>query len=429
MIKNIRNKMVTRVNNKFFYGWTILAVAGFGIFASGPGQSHTFSVFIGPISRDLGVGATAISSAYGLATLIAALGLPFIGRMVDRHGARKIMLAVVLFLGLGCIAFGFAPGIIWLALGFGALRFFGQGSLMLTSVNVVSHWFSRKRGFAMGIMLLGFAISMAIHPPVSQWLIEQVGWRQAWIWLGLSTWVLMLPIVFFLLQDSPESVGLQPDGSKSIENSNGETVDRHAAEFGFTLKQALATSTFYIVAAALCTMSMLVTALHFFQVSIFEHQGLSPAIAAWMFPLSAVVAVFTQPIVGKCLDQFSTPRVITMSLGTLCAALFSMGMVDDLFTAILYAVVFGINNAFNMTLFGYLWPRYFGRRHIGSIQGTGQMIGVIGASIGPIPLGIAFDLLDDYKLTLFGLAMIPLLVGVLVQFLKDPKLVDKETVT
>ncbi|MDG1273912.1 MAG: MFS transporter, partial [Alphaproteobacteria bacterium] len=77
MIKNIRNKIVTRVNNKFFYGWTILAVAGFGIFASGPGQSHTFSVFIGPISRDLGVGATAISSAYGLATLIAALGLPF----------------------------------------------------------------------------------------------------------------------------------------------------------------------------------------------------------------------------------------------------------------------------------------------------------------------------------------------------------------
>jgi MFS family permease len=127
MIKNIRNKIVTRVNNKFFYGWTILAVAGFGIFASGPGQSHTFSVFIGPISRDLGVGATAISSAYGLATLIAALGLPFIGRMVDRHGARKIMLAVVLFLGLGCIAFGFAPGIIWLALGFGVLRFFWAG--------------------------------------------------------------------------------------------------------------------------------------------------------------------------------------------------------------------------------------------------------------------------------------------------------------
>ena len=381
MIETIRKNIVAKVNGKFFYGWIILMAAGAGIFASGPGQSHTFSVFIGPISRDLGVGATAISSAYGLATLIAALGLPFVGRLVDRYGARKIMLTVVIFLGLGCIAFGFAPGIIWLALGFGALRFFGQGSLMLTSVNVVSHWFSRKRGFAMGMMLLGFAISMAIHPPLSQWLIEQVGWRQAWIWLGVSTWVLMVPIVFFLLQDAPESIGLLPDGEKNIEHDDKQTINKHGAEFGFTLKEALATSTFYIVAAALCTMSMLVTALHFFQVSIFEHQGLTPSIAAWMFPLSAIIAVLTQPIVGRCLDKFPTPRVITMSLATLCAALLSMSMVSDLLTAILYAVIFGINNAFNMTLFGYLWPRYFGRRHIGSVQGTGQMIGVIGLSL------------------------------------------------
>ena len=428
MIETIRTNIVAKVNGKFFYGWIILMAAGAGIFASGPGQSHTFSVFIGPISRDLGVGATAISSAYGLATLIAALGLPFVGRLVDRYGARKIMLTVVIFLGLGCIAFGFAPGIIWLALGFGALRFFGQGSLMLTSVNVVSHWFSRKRGFAMGMMLLGFAISMAIHPPLSQWLIEQVGWRQAWIWLGVSTWVLMVPIVFFLLQDAPESIGLSPDGEKNIEHDDKQTVNKHGAEFGFTLKEALATSTFYIVAAALCTMSMLVTALHFFQVSIFEHQGLTPSIAAWMFPLSAIIAVLTQPIVGRCLDKFPTPRVITMSLATLCAALLSMSMVSDLLTAILYAVIFGINNAFNMTLFGYLWPRYFGRRHIGSVQGTGQMIGVIGASIGPIPLGMAFDLTDDYKLTLIGLAILPALVGILTQFLKEPKLVSKEIV-
>ena len=99
-----------------------------------------------------------------------------------------------------------------------------------------------------------------------------------------------------------------------------------------------------------------------------------------------------------------------------------MSFVDGLVTALIYAVIFGINNAFNMTLFGYLWPRYFGRRHIGSIQGTGQMIGVVGASIGPIPLGIAFDLLGDYELTLIGLAILPLIIGVLTQFLNEPKL-------
>ncbi|MDA1309454.1 MAG: MFS transporter, partial [Proteobacteria bacterium] len=408
-----------RIGAHFFYGWVVLVVAGAGIFASGAGQSHIFSVFIGPISRDLDIGAAAIASAYGLATLIAAFGLPLMGRIVDRQGARKTMTIVVILLGFACIAFGFAPGLIWLGLGFGALRFLAQGSLMLNSTNVLSHWFSRQRGFAMGLMLLGFAISMAIHPPASQWLIDHVGWRQAWIWIGVSTWVLMLPLLVFLLHNAPEPLGLTPDGIAEVASTGG-VQDRHSASYGLTLAETLRTATFYIVATGLFTMSMLVTALHFFQVSIFEHQGLSPTIAAWMFPLSAVVAVFTQPFVGRCLDRFATPRVFATALLMLCASLITITFVKDLPTALLYGVVFGVNNAFNITMFGYLYPRYFGRRHLGSIQGVGQMIGVVGASVGPIPLGIAFDLFDDYGTMLLILAVIPIVVAVITQFLKEP---------
>jgi MFS family permease len=416
---SLRQRIVERTGAHFFYGWVVLVVAGAGIFASGAGQSHIFSVFIGPISRDLNIGAAAIASAYGLATLIAAFGLPLMGRIIDRQGARKTMTIVVILLGFACIAFGFAPGLIWLGLGFGALRFLAQGSLMLNSTNVLSHWFSRKRGFAMGLMLLGFAISMAIHPPASQWLIDHVGWRQAWIWIGVSTWVLMLPLLAFLLHNAPEPLGLVPDGIAEVASMGG-VQDRHSAAYGLTLAEALRTPTFYIVATGLFTMSMLVTALHFFQVSIFEHQGLSPTIAAWMFPLSAVVAVFTQPFVGRSLDQLATPRVFATALLMLSASLITITFVKNLPTALLYGVVFGVNNAFNITMFGYLYPRYFGRRHLGSIQGVGQMIGVVGASIGPIPLGIAFDIFGDYGTMLLILAVVPVFVAVITQFLKEP---------
>lgn len=426
-LRDLRRRIVEQLGGRVFYGWVILLVAGAGIFASGPGQSHTFSVFVGPISRDLGIGATAISSAYGLATLVAAFGLPFMGRQVDRNGARTTMTVVVILLGFACMAFGFAPGLIWLGLGFGALRFLAQGSLMLNSTNLTSHWFSRKRGFAMGLMLLGFAVSMAVHPPASQWLIDQVGWRQAWIWLGLSTWVLMLPLILLLLHNAPEPLGLSPDGVKIDESLNDASTDRHSAGFGLTRREALSTSTFYIVAVGLFTMSMLVTTLHFFQVSIFEHQGLSPTIAAWMFPLSAVVAVITQPFVGRCLDRFETPLVFAASLGMLCASLISITFVEDLPTALVYGVVFGVNNAFNITLFGYMWPRYFGRRHLGSIQGIGQMVGVVGASVGPIPLGIAFDLYGDYGTMLLCLSVLPILAGILTRFLKEPVLPETRT--
>jgi len=71
-------------------------------------------------------------------------------------------------------------------------------------------------------------------------------------------------------------------------------------------------------------------------------------------------------------------------------------------------VLFGVTNAFSMTVFGYIWPRYFGRKHLGSIQGTGQLIGVVGASLGPLPVGLAFDLLGDPTWTIRLLAVYPL---------------------
>ena len=413
-----RERIAAAIAARVFYGWAIVLVAGVAIMASGPGQSHTFSVFIDPISRDLGIGATALSGAYGFATLVAAFGLPLMGRLVDRHGPSRMMLIVVVLLGAACIAFGLVPGMVWLAFAFGALRFLGQGSLMLTSANVVSQWFSRKRGLAMSMMMLGFSASMAVHPPASQWLIEQVGWREAWFWLGLSTWIVMVPLILLLLHDVPERLGLIPDGG-ARETAPAPGAGRVSPAWGLTLAEALRTRTFYIVAAGLFTMSMLVTSLHFFQVAIFTHHGLSATTAAWIFPLSAVTAVVVQPFFGRSLDRFATPRMFGASLLVLCASLVSITLVRDPLTAVIYGVIFGVNNAASITLFGYLWPRYFGRRYLGSIQGTGQMIGVVGASLGPLPLGIAVDLTGDYSVMLWSLAVIPLLVAVLTQFLKE----------
>ena len=167
-----RASLVRRVGQRMFYGWVIVWVAMLGIFASGPAQSHTFSVFIGPIAAELGLSQTAMASAYGLATLVAAFCLPLMGRFLDRAGARRMLAVVALVFGTSCAAFGLVGGMIWLALGFAALRFLGQGSLMLGCSNMVSQWFSQRRGFALGVMALGFAISMAVHPMVAKWLID-----------------------------------------------------------------------------------------------------------------------------------------------------------------------------------------------------------------------------------------------------------------
>lgn len=403
----MRERAFAALGARAFYGWTILAVAGLGIFASGPGQSHTFSVFVGPIGEDLGLSKAAIAGAYGLATLAAAFLLPKMGRLVDRYGPRRMTLVVASLLGLACMAFGAAGGIATLALGFGALRFLGQGSLMMNSANLVAQWFSRKRGFAMGLMALGFAASMAVHPPLGQFLIAQFGWRWAWVILGLLTWVILLPPVLLLVVDKPEDKGLRPDGDAApAAGTAAPAVD------GLELREARRTLAFYLLVAGWFAMAMLVTTLHFYQVSILEAQGVTADVAARVFPVSALVLAVSMPLVGRLFDRVRTRYVFAAGLMVQAAALYGVTLVGGLSSAIAYATLFGLNNAFSLTMFGYLMPRFFGRKHLGALQGTGQMIAVVGASVGPLPVGLAFDYLGSPTLVLRLLALFPLACAV-----------------
>jgi MFS family permease len=416
-VNKLRESVFDALNKRFFYGWVILAVCATIFFASGPGQSHTFGIFFGLIGHDLGISGTWMSLAYGGATLAAAFGLPHLGRLVDRVGIRRMMIIVALFLGAACVGFAAVDNAVWLATGFAALRFLGQGSLMLLCATLVAQWFRHRRGFAMGVMALGFAASMAIHPPLSQWLVDTVGWRLSWVWLGVITWGLLLPLILVFIHDRPEAKGLRPDGVVSTDDGDAGSA---AAEGGLTLGQAFRTPTFWIIAAGLLAPSGLVTGLFLYQVSIFETQGLSHALAARMFALSGIVMALSMPIFGRLLDRVRTEYVFSAALVLLAVILVAVTRVDDLFSAVVYAILFGMINASNIIFFSYIWARYFGRRYLGSIQGAGQMVGVIGAAAGPLPFGIAFDLVGSYTDVLLSLAVLPLAAAVLVLFLREP---------
>ena len=420
-----RYALARRLGRRFFVGWAMLGVAGLAMFVSGPGQSHTFSVFVGPIGDELGLSGTEMTLAYGTATLGAALCLPLMGRYLDRVGPRRMLAIVAVLLGAACLAFGSAGGIIWLTLGFAALRFLGQGSLMLGSANLVAQWFQRRRGFALSLMTLGFSASMAVHPALGEWLIDLVGWRQAWLWLGVATWVLLVPPLLMIVVNRPEDIGLRPDGAApaAVLPDAEKGADAKAPddeERSLTLRLALRTPAFYIISTGLFWLSMLVTALHFHQVEIFGAHGLSPQLAARSFTISAVVMVVAVPLIGRMLDRYRTEWMFAGALLVMVASLVAATQVRDLGTAVVYAIIFGVNNAATITVFSFVWPRYYGRKHLGSIQGTGQMIAVVGASVGPLPLGIAYDLYGTYNGMLLGLALLPAAWAAVVLFLRDP---------
>ena len=400
----------------------MLAVASLTMFASGPGQSHTFSVFLLPISEDLGISRTSVSSAYAFATLVAAFGLPHVGRLVDRHGVRTVLTGVGVALGTAAIAFGAVSGFVLLTVGFAALRFFGQGSLMLCAGNLASQWFDRKRGLALSLTMLGFSVSVAVHPPLAQWLTEAFGWRMAWVVMGVATWLLLLPPVLLLVFDRPEALGLRPDGSAADEATARTRPGPDGAVVGLTLPEARRTGAFWIILASNCSFSALVTAMFFHQVSVFEAQGLDAATAASVFSICAVVMVITTPLVGMLLDRFPTRPLYATALVSVSVALVAMSAATDLPSAIVFSVLFGLCNGAMHAHFTFVWPKFFGRRHLGSIQGVNQMAAVIGASVGPIPLGLGYDHFGGYGGTLVALAAIPVMCAVAVVFMRAPRL-------
>jgi MFS family permease len=401
------------------------------MFATGPGQSYTFSVFITPLSEDLGISRTSISSAYAIATLAAAFGLPYVGHLIDRFGVRLMMIWITFLFGLSAIGFGTVTNLLLLTIGFGALRFLGQGSLMLTCSNLVAQWFSRRRGVAMSLMGLGFSLSMATYPPLTQWLTDRFGWRQAWFWQGVFTWVLMIPLAAAFIQNKPEDLDLLPDGaSEKTPAPNGKehvaAVLTASADLGLTLREALRTPAFWIIAFALATLSMLVTGMAFHQISIFESYGLSPQTAANIFSLTAISMITAMPILGRMLDHFSTRLMFAAGLLCMAGASVTLAFVQGIISAVSYSVIFGLTNAAILTNMNYIWPSYFGRKHLGSIQGGAQTIGVVGASVGPLPLGVAYDVFGGYSGALILLSGLPLLCAILMLWAKPPKLTANE---
>ena len=408
---SINKQIYNKIGQKFFYGWTIAGIGSLGIFTSGAGQSHTFSPFIPVISKDLQISSTSITTAYMIATLFAAFLLPKVGKLVDKFGPRIVLIYTVILLGIGCLIFGAASNFLMLAVAFGFLRFFGQGTLMLGSANITTQWFDKKRGFALGLMGLGFALSMGIHPPISDFLITNYGWRYAWVIIGLSTWILMLPPLIFLAIDKPEDVNEKPDGIKI------ETINEKTKIFGLSLNEALKEKSFYILSFSFFSISTLVTALHFFQVTILnQYFNLPSQEAAALFIPTMITMIIFIPLAGKFLDQYETHNVIGISLLVTTASLISISFASNITFAIIYSIIFGINNAFNLALFGYIWPRYFGRLHVGSIQGTGQMVLVVGASIGAMPFALAMDFGYDLLFTIRASALYPLLSAFLCFF-------------
>ncbi|MBT2601108.1 MULTISPECIES: MFS transporter [unclassified Oceanobacillus] len=391
-------------------------IAGLGVFFSGPGQTYSNSTFIDAYIADFGWSRSQVSGIYSAATLVAGLIMIFVGRFIDRFGPRIMMVTIGSIFAIACFWNSVVSSIWMLALGFFLIRLLGQGSMSLIPSTLVAQWFIKKRGLAFSIMTLGSFLSAMLFPTVNTWLINTWDWRFAWQFWGILLLVIFVPIALFGVRNRPEDMGLEPDGFQSKRDNSvkpliGSPSIKEAAE-DWTLSEARKTKAFWAILVCVGIPAMVNTGITFHIISIFGSNELSPAIAATVLSLMAVVGIPMSFVSGFITDRIPTNYMLTAIFIIEVILLLMLLVTTNFFLAILFGIVWGIANGLERIALNVIWPNYFGRKYIGSINGVGVTVVVIGSSLGPLPFGIGYDLFHNYTLVLLVTLIFPV-IGVI----------------
>ena len=401
------SRLVNR--SPIFYGWFILLAGVVGMIMTSPGQTYVVSVVLEPLLQELELSRSLVSILYAFGTLVAGFALPAIGRAVDRYGARPMVIGITLIAIVTCFFVGFVQNAFMLTIAFILLRLFNHGSLTLISQNVINQWWIRRRGTVMGINgILWALLGFGAFPIVVRWLVNVYGWRTTYGIQGLALLLIMLPLGALLFRDRPEEYGLEPDGALGVATGSetGETLEEN-----WTREESLRTPAFWIAATGISINGLMITGLFFHMESIFADNNLSASLASQVFAPIALTSAAVNLGGGALADRVPVRFLLGCGLILLSISTVMALYLTGATMAILYGILLGVSIGLGVLAQNIIWADYFGREHLGSIIGVAATVLMVGNALGPVPLGLARDLLGSYDLALYLLALLPLLLG------------------
>ncbi|MDQ3041245.1 MAG: MFS transporter [Acidobacteriota bacterium] len=401
--------------NKFFYGWIIVGISTLALLISNGLSIGGIPVFYKFVQNDLvasgAVPADKIQSVYGLAPaltfLFAGFLAPVAGYLIHKLKARTMMVIGCFILGGGLLIYSQAvsPTFVYLAhalLGT-SLGFVG----VLVCTVLVSNWFTKRRGTALGIVLTGTSFGGVLIPLVATPLIQNYGWRWAMILISLIIWIILLPAAIFLVKNRPSDIGLLPDG-EAIRTDEQSAIRNPQSADGMTLGEALRTPIFWIfsVCAALIFYAIFVVSQ---QLNLYlqgSRIGFTAQQASFVQSLLFALSVIGKFLFGFLSDKFPPTRVMLVSAATMFLATLVFLFFNDK-TVYLFAIFFGLNYGGTFVLLQLLVADYFGLKEYAKILGVITVIETIGGAAGTIITGRIADANGgDYTQAFYGLIVV-----------------------
>jgi len=233
---------------RVFYGWWIVMVAALALFLGPPPiMVFSFGVFLKAFGQEFHSGRGAISLGFTIHNLAGALSAPLAGRLVDRFGAHVVILPSMAVFGAILLSSQLCSGKLWqLYVFYLVAGMIGSGAGPVVYGIVASHWFDRRRGLALGLMMFGLGLGAVFMPLLAQRLVAHFGWRIAYAIVGTAVLLVSLPVAAAFLKDAPEQMGLFPDGVSHIHTqAAGEGHDQ-----GLTWREAWHNWTFWLLLCA-----------------------------------------------------------------------------------------------------------------------------------------------------------------------------------
>jgi MFS family permease len=396
---------------KFFYGWWIVAVSAIGLgLGYAPIIVYSFGVFIKPLTQELHSNRASISLAFTLANLLQSVSSPLAGRLADRFGARRvILLSSVIFASLLVSSHLISPKLWDFYVFYGLLGFVGSGPAPIPYVKVISRWFDRRRGLALGLTMFGIGSGAILMPALAQRLIAMLGWRSTYMVIGLLVLLVSVPVVALFLKESPEEMGLLPDGAIAAR----QAAEKQNTREGMAWSDVRRSKAFWLMVGAIFLVGASVHGCVVHLVPLLSDQGVSSNRVALATSFLGSALLIGRVGSGYLLDRYFAPRVAMCLFGAAACgiALLRMGALSGL--VLLAVFLIGLGMGSEVDIIAYLVSRYFGLRAFGEVYGYAFAFYVLAGALGPWLMGLGFDRSSSYGSVLVGFLLATLLAVVL----------------
>ncbi len=369
--------------------WLVVGASSVGLFLHfGSLLVNSFGVFLTTLCDEFHWTRTQVSLAFTLATLTAMLTMPLTGWLTDRFGARRPILICTTVFGLLFAALSLLTGHLWqLYLLFLGLGLVGPGTSAVPHASLITRWFTKRRGLALGLAMCGTAFGGVIWPTATQKLLDQFNWRVAYAVLGALVLLVAVPLLMAFLKEPPTRL-------ISIDHNAHEDVT------GLSRKEALRSGVLWLMIVAFFIVSATIQACMIHLVPMLKDRGMTPANAALAASLFGVAGMIGRLGTGYLLDLLPATRVPVIAFCFVGGGIFLLLTGAAGVISYVAAMLIGFGYGAESATIPYLVGRYFGLKSFGEIYSYLFITVPLGGALGPALMAAGFDRTGSYQLVL-----------------------------